>query len=67
MTTLDSLPDLLTIAQVCEYLGVSKPTLYDLLRDGLPALKFGRRVRIRKADLIAFLEAHPWTTSERDK
>ena len=63
--TLDSLPDLLTITQVCEYLDISKPTLYDDMKRGLKAIKVGRRVRIRKTDLIVFLNEHPWIAAQQ--
>ncbi|MDZ4167894.1 MAG: helix-turn-helix domain-containing protein [Coriobacteriia bacterium] len=48
--------ELLDIAAVAEYLGVSDRTVYNRVRSGeLPAIKVGRLWRVRKADLEAWL------------
>ena len=47
--------DLLTINQVCDYLGVTKPTLHRWNKLGyLTRFHVGRQVRYRKADVEAF-------------
>lgn len=49
--------DLLTIKQASEMLKVSKLTIYRNIKSNkLPAYRLGRDLRIKKADLIAFLE-----------
>lgn len=48
--------DLLDIASVARYLGVSERTVYNRVRSGdLPAIKVGRLWRVRSADLEAWL------------
>jgi len=48
--------DILTPKQAAEYLGVSKPTIYKLLRQRkIPARRLGKQWRIRKAVLDKFL------------
>lgn len=49
--------DLLDIASVAEYLGVSERTIYNKVRSGeLPAFKVGRLWRIRRSDLDGWIE-----------
>lgn len=49
--------ELLDIASVAAYLGVSRRTVYNRVRSGdLPALKVGRLWRVRAADLEGWLE-----------
>jgi excisionase family DNA binding protein len=48
---------LLTVAQVCERLQISRPTFYGLLRSGrLKSLTIGRARRVPLAALEAFIE-----------
>lgn len=50
--------ELLDIASVATYLGVSERTVYNKVRAGeLPAVKVGRLWRVRSADLQAWLES----------
>jgi excisionase family DNA binding protein len=52
----DNSADLLTRAEVAQYLRVSDRTVSRLIRAGkLPALRIGRAVRIRHADLLNML------------
>lgn len=45
--------------EAAEYLGVVLRTLYRLIDRGqVPAYKVGRVIRVKKADLDAFLESH---------
>jgi len=40
-----------------EYLGVNTRTVYRLIDEGeLPAYKFGRVIRLKEADVVAFIE-----------
>ena len=41
----EPLQPLLTIADVCRMLSLSRPKIYDLISEGLPVLRFGRAVR----------------------
>lgn len=48
--------DVLDIPTVCKMLGVSRGTIYNLIKEGkLPSRRVGRCVRILKTDVIAFL------------
>ena len=48
---------LLTIAQACETLNVSRMTLYRLMESGdLRRVKIGRSVRIRVEDVLELIE-----------
>jgi len=49
--------EIMTPKEAAEYLGVSKPTIYKLLRQRkIPARRLGYQWRIRKAVLDKFLE-----------
>ncbi len=51
--------DLMTKAEVLDYLKISLPTLNRLLkRTAFPYFKLDRRVLFRKRDIDAYLEAH---------
>jgi excisionase family DNA binding protein len=54
---LEEYPDVLTIKETIEILGISRNLIYDLIHNGtLPAFRLGERVwRINKKDLIIFL------------
>ena len=56
----DNLADLLTRAEVAQYLRVSDRTVSRLIRTGqLPASRIGRTVRIRYADLLGLIDGKP--------
>ncbi len=47
---------LLTIPKVASLLGVSRPTVYELIaREGLPTIKLGRSVRVSPVSLQNWL------------
>jgi excisionase family DNA binding protein len=51
-TPLDALPEFLSPDEFREYVGISRSTVYDLLRrDKVPHVKFGRCIRIPKSAL----------------
>ena len=53
---LKSYPDVLTIQQMCEILGISTKTGYRLLREKkICCLKVGRAYRVPKAHLFTYL------------
>ena len=51
-------PDVVTIPQVCEMLGVSERTVYRLLvTNQIKHFKVGRAYRIPKVNVFAFMES----------
>lgn len=55
----DVLPALLSVEEVCEYLGLGKTTVYEMTRTGeLPSMKIRGRIRISSLDLREYLEQH---------
>ena len=57
-------PELLKVTEATTYLGVSRSTLYQLIDQGLPTVKFGAATRLRKADLDTFIETRLVTRKE---
>lgn len=55
---LETYPDVLTINETIEILGISRNMLYDLIHSStLPAYRLGKKIwRINKPDLILFLK-----------
>lgn len=54
----DAFPPLLTYRQAAQVLGVTDRTLRTLVSEGrLPAVRFGRSVRIDPADLRRFIDS----------
>jgi excisionase family DNA binding protein len=52
----EPLQPLLSIADVCRMLSLSRPKLHDLIaHEGLPTIKFGRAVRISPTSLQRWL------------
>jgi excisionase family DNA binding protein len=50
---------ILTINQVCEFLSVSRPTVYKLIRDGeLPTVNFIGQKRIQMKVLLQYINDH---------
>lgn len=57
MQSVDDLPDMLTVQQAADFLQVSKNTMYTWCNTGeLPSFKAGNTRRIRKAQLLGWLE-----------
>jgi len=54
---LNDYPDVLTINEAKEILGISRNLIYDLIHSGtLPAFRLGEKIwRINKSSLIAYL------------
>jgi excisionase family DNA binding protein len=49
--------EIMTIAQVAEYLQISEITTYKLVNEGkIKAFKIGRHWRVKKEDLTEFIE-----------
>lgn len=54
--TVDLPKDWLSVADICEYMGVSTFVVTRMLRSGeLPAVKFGREWRVAKTDFEDYL------------
>jgi excisionase family DNA binding protein len=50
---------LLSIAQVCQEIGMGKSWVYRRLRSGeIPSIKLGRTIKVRREDLEEYLEVH---------
>ena len=49
--------DLLSIAEVCEELGMGRSWVYQRLKSGdIPAIRLGHAIKVRRNDLQAYLE-----------
>ncbi|MGM8366610.1 helix-turn-helix domain-containing protein [Virgibacillus sp. W0181] len=49
--------EIMTVAQVAEYLQLSEMTTYKLVQDNkIPGFKIGRHWRVKKEDLNEFIE-----------
>jgi len=54
---LDELPDVLTVAEVAQYLRLSTRTVYLLIeREVIRASRHGRAIRVLKSELVSYLE-----------
>lgn len=51
----EPLQPLLTIAEVCKLLHLSRPMIYILIEQGLPVMKFGKAVRFSPTSLQRWL------------
>lgn len=47
---------LITAQAIADYIGISKPLLYDLLKEGLPAAIIGRRMVAHVANIEEFMQ-----------
>ena len=55
----DRLAELLTIDDVARVLGISRGSVYGLMRDGeVTPIRVGQRARFEPADIRAYLERH---------
>jgi excisionase family DNA binding protein len=53
--TIGSMPDVLTTTSAADLLGISRPTLMKLIREGqIPGHKVGTRTRLHTADVLAY-------------
>ncbi|BCB02127.1 helix-turn-helix domain-containing protein [Bacillus sp. KH172YL63] len=60
-TTWESLPDTLTAQQISEFLGISRKTVYELLKvhvehGGIPNYEIGISKRVEKDDLMQWIK-----------
>ena len=69
-----SLPDgargaatILSMAEVCRELGMSKSWVYDPVRSGhIPSIKLGGAIKIKRADLDEYIEKQPYRSFDED-
>ena len=55
--TTQHLPEYLSIAELCAFLGIGRGLGYDLVRSGtLPGVRFGRLLRVPKSALLTYAE-----------
>jgi excisionase family DNA binding protein len=60
--TIQTAERLMTVEDLCAYLGVSKDFIYDQVRDGrLLAIRIARQLRSRPPDVDAFVDANTVT------
>lgn len=60
--SLEATDRLMTVEDLCVYLGVSKDFIYDQVRDGrLLAIRIARQLRFRPPDVDAFIAANAVT------
>lgn len=51
--SIDSYPELMRVADVAEYMGLTNPRIYEMVAQGqIPVQRVGRRILISKAELI---------------
>ena len=51
--------ELMSIPQVCQYLGMGKSWVYRRIHDQeIPSVRLGRTIKIRRSDLEEYLEEH---------
>ncbi|WP_243096903.1 helix-turn-helix domain-containing protein [Thermohalobacter berrensis] len=49
--------EIMTISEVAKYLKISEVTTYKFVQEGkIPAFKIGRHWRVKKSDLMEFIE-----------
>lgn len=60
MNAADSLPALMTTAEVAEFIRASKQSLDQdrYLNRGLPYIRIGRKIRYRREDVLKYLDAN---------
>jgi excisionase family DNA binding protein len=57
MTTTVAVKEWLTVADLCELLGIGRTLTYQLIAERtIPAVRIGRAIRVRKTDVEKWLE-----------
>jgi excisionase family DNA binding protein len=66
MTDVQTLPPVLTMRDVQEYLGISRPKTYELAHTrGFPLVRFGRAMRIPREAFLRWLNEQAGVKEER--
>ena len=59
--------ELLSIAEVCQELGMGKSWVYRKLKNGeIPSIKLGRTIKVKRSDLEVYLESMRYSPSAAD-
>ncbi len=59
--------EILSMAEVCRELGMSKSWVYNRLRSGqIPSIKLGGAIKIKRADLNEYIEKQPYHSFDKD-
>jgi excisionase family DNA binding protein len=59
--------DLLSIPQLCQELGMSKPWVYKRIRSGeIPSVKLGNNIKVRREALEAYLQSRTYRPQKED-
>jgi excisionase family DNA binding protein len=57
--------ELLSIAQVCQRIGMGKSWVYRHIHEGeIPSVRLGRTIKIRRSELEDYLEKHRYKASD---
>ena len=58
---------ILSMAEVCRELGMSKSWVYERVRSGqIPSIKLGGAIKIKRADLNEYIEKQPYRSLDED-
>jgi excisionase family DNA binding protein len=58
-------PQLLSIPEVCDVLGMGKSWTYRRLKSGeIPSIKLGRAIKVKQEDLEEYLEGHRYQPAQ---
>ena len=58
---------ILSLAEVCRELGMSKSWVYNRVRSGqIPSIKLGGAIKIKRADLNEYIQNHPYQSFDED-
>jgi len=61
MSNTISTKEWLTVTDLCQLLGIGRTLAYQLIAEHtLPAVRIGRAIRVRKADVEKWLEENPY-------
>ena len=59
--------DLLSLAEVCQELGMGKSWVYRRLKSGeIPSVKLGHNIKVKREDLEQYLEAQHYYPTENE-
>ena len=59
--------DLLSLAEVCQELGMGKGWVYHRIKSGeIPSVKLGRNIKVTREDLEQYLEVQRYQPQEED-
>jgi excisionase family DNA binding protein len=62
------LPQLLSIDELCEVLGMGRSWIYRRLKSGeIPSVKLGRSIKVKRQDLEEYLESRRYRPAEQEQ